>query len=417
MNKKLSALALPLFIFWPFGAFILSLSNLKSKSSAVIWVLFSTIFGYAFAFQFTSADSYRMAMVFDHFNFSSLDDIYYLYRAGALTDLYRYLLYGITKSFTNNPKVLFAFFGFVFGIFSYLSIRSVVIEKGNKQSVYWSIILFIFFTLNPITNINGARFYTAAALFFYSISSFLFSNNKKWMLGILLAPLIHFSFLFATIPVFFFYFFQKIFYNKTKIQNWVFTVFIITFFASWLLETNALNTGFLSEISPLKSVSNKVDLYTSDRITETVNQRRSESLFLRVSRPFSYIIKIYFFLFLIIAKKLVNKMNIPKQNLNKLLSFILFFLSFGYVASSVPSGGRFLTIGYLFTMVLIAKLYYIFPSKKIKKYILWSLPVFSFSILFNIGYLSYALASSTLWYGSVPWIIWEGIGFEFKYIF
>lgn len=417
MYKNLSKIALPLFVFWPFGAFLFSLFDFKSKSSAIVYVLFVTVFGYSFTFQDTSADSYRVAMVFDFFDFSTLSNIYFAYQAGGLTDLYRFFLYGLTKMFTNNPKVLFALFGFVFGIFSYLSIRLVVNEKRNRHGIYWSIIIFLFFASNPITNINGARFWTATLIFFYSTANFLFYNKKGWIIGILSTPLVHFSFLFVIPPVFLFYFFQKFFYSSTVIRSWLFISFVVLFFVSFFLETNSIKIGFLSESSFLSSsVSKKVDLYNSDRITEAVDAR-SSSLFHTVTRYFGYIKKIYFFIFLLAARQMIMRIKIRKQSLNKQLAFILFFLSFSFVASVIPSGSRFVAVGFLFTLLFIARLYFLFPTDEMKKFVLWSLPVFSFGILFGIGYLSISLVSSTIWYGNLPWIIWEGIGYEFIDLF
>ena len=69
--KRPSLLNLLLFVFLPFVSFILALRNLKSKVNTVVFILFCTLFGYAFTFTFDSADSYRIALVFHEFDYDS----------------------------------------------------------------------------------------------------------------------------------------------------------------------------------------------------------------------------------------------------------------------------------------------------------------------------------------------------------
>ena len=413
--KRYAKLSLPLFIFWPFGAFVLSLFNLKSKSSALVFILFCTVFGYSFSFEFTSADSYRIALVFNNYSFSSLGAVFEAYRAGFLTDLYINLMYGITKSNSNNPKVLYAYFGFVFGLFSYLSVRLLLKEKGKKNSLLWGVIVFIFFITNTITNVNGARFFTAAWVFFYSVMNLFFFGKKRWLLGVLITPLIHFSYLAVLIPIVLFYIFKRFMYSNGETYRWVFIMFTASFFISMLLETNSFSIGFLTDSSLLSgSLTRKLSYYNSAELSETI-ENRSGSLFLVVSKYFGYIKKIYYFILLLVIYRIIKKLELPPNNLNKLLAFTLFFLSFGYLISVFPSAGRFINIGFLFTLFLFARLYYLVPSRKLQRLALWSLPVHALNIFFHNAYLPTLLASSTLWYGNLFWIIWEGIGFEFIY--
>ncbi|MBU2061422.1 MAG: hypothetical protein KKH44_06180, partial [Bacteroidetes bacterium] len=156
------------------------MQNIKLKSSAFVIIFFTVLFGYSFSFTDSSADSYRIAYVFSVFDFSSFASIIQIYQGGESVDVYRFLVYGITKVFTNNPKVLYAICGFVFGLFMYLSLRLFANEKGSRTDLYTSLLFLFFFSFNPITNLNGFRFYTAAWVFFYSIYNFSIYGKKKW---------------------------------------------------------------------------------------------------------------------------------------------------------------------------------------------------------------------------------------------
>lgn len=411
MDERVHKLALPLFIVWPFGGFLLSLTNLRVWTSGLVFVLFCAVFGFSFAFENTSADSFRVAYVFQQFNFSSLKDIYLVYREGGSTDLYRFLIYGITKIFTNNPKVLYALFGTVFGLFLYLSLRLAVVEKGNKNDIYAFLLILFFFALNPIPAMNGARFNTAVWVFFYSTMNFLFMGNKRWAFGVLATPLIHFSFLFAISFVFLFYFFGRFFYSESKVTNWLFYCFVICFGLYWILGTNVINIGFLSDSNLFSSsVSKKIDLYTNDTITEMVDARRSSSVFLRVSGIFRNLMNIFIFIFLIRIRKIINIIG-GHKNIHRLLAFIFLFLSFGYLASSIPSGSRFIALSNVFCLFLFIKMYRLLPNY-LSNQILWGIPVFSFSIAFGIVYMSITLVDAKLWYGNLFWIIYEGLNFS-----
>ena len=417
MNNKIYKLCLPLFLLWPFGSFLLALRKINSKSSAIVIILFCAVFGYSFVFMETSADSYRMAWVFNNFSHISFSEIYQLYIQGDIPDIYKFVFYGITKTFSNNPKVLFSLFGLVFGVFWYLSLRIFSTELALQRDVFIVILFIAFFACNPINNVNGARFNTATWLFFYSTYCLVIHNQKKWILGLFCTPLLHFSFLFVAPLILFFYVFKNLFNSNSKFSSILYYTFIFTFLSSFVMDTNVIKLDFLSNAIPLQdSITNKISIYNSDEIGELYKNRTSTSFFLTLSKYFGYAMKIYFFTFIIFSKKLIEKIKYQDSKLNKLLVFILFFMSISYILSSIPSGGRFFIIGYIYCILLMLKLYRIYPINKIKKFIVWLLPVFSFQILFGIGYLSYALVSSTLWYGNLFWIIYEGIGFKFSYI-
>lgn len=414
MMKKISRLALPLFVFWPFGAFLLSLLNLKSNSSAFIYIAFAVFVGYSMSFENSSADSYRYALAFarldNTLNYNAIID---LYINGELRDLYRLLLFYLTSIFSNNPKVLYGLAGFVFGTLNYLSIRILIKEYGKTWDRYVFFLTLVFFTCISLANINGFRFWTGALVLFYTMYNSIVLNNKKWILGVLITPLIHYGFILIMPIIVLYFFLGRMFYTKFKVAPLLYWIFIFTFFISWVLDSHIINLGFLREFGVLPDeVAYRLDYLTREDVTDMLEKRREGSLFLNVQTYFSYLIKIYVFIAVLFLNKLLKRMNGDKIEYTRLFAFILFFYIVSFGAATFPGGARFLVIAHLFLFVLLAKFYRIYRERNIKQIITWSLLGFSFNIAFVNFMLPILSISPTLWYGNLFWIIIEGWDFH-----
>ena len=228
MHRRKIDLELPLFLLWPFGYFLLALRSITSRKSGFIYVLFTTLFGYAFSFTTISADSYRVAWGFSKSHYT-VEKTFDNYSMGAITDVYKSLMYSITQLFSENPKVLFALFGFVFGFFSYKSLKLLLDFKKSDQDRYIAIIALVFFASNAIVNINGARFYTAAIIALCAIINLFYYNKKKWIFPLIVTVFIHFSYLFIVPLVLLFYFFRSPLLDYKKTPKWIVIAFYIGF--------------------------------------------------------------------------------------------------------------------------------------------------------------------------------------------
>lgn len=413
MKKKISGLGFPLFFILPISGFCTSLFDLKSKSTAFIYVLFAMVVGYSISFTDASADSFRYAEAFSRFdNTLDYNRIVNLYLDGELRDLYRLLLFYIVSLFSNNPKVMYAFAGLVYGSFSYMCIRIFVKERGENFDFYTFILALIFFTYVSLSNLNSFRFNTGAVFFFISVYNYIINKKPIWIIGILMTPLFHYGFI-LVVPVMIIYkLIDKILIRTNKINSILFYCFIIAFMASWVLKTNSISLGFLSQNEALSgAVGQRLSYVNSSDVANLVENRRENSVFLSIQKIFDYGIKIYVFLMIIYLKKLHKNLNDNNRHFTKLFSFVLFFYTFSFIATSFPSGARFLNISHLFFVLLVVKYYSIFNSKKIKSYILWAIPVFSFNIAFINGMIPFLILTPTFWYGNVFWIIIEGLDF------
>lgn len=410
MLKSKIDLKIPLFIIWPFGAFLASLRNINSKSSQFIYILFTTLFGYSFSFTFQSADSYKVAWVFKNYNHNTISLTLQNYLDGKITDIYKPLMYNLIEIFTDNPKVLFAALGFVFGIFSYKSLKLLLQIKGLERSLYAFIIVLIFFSLNSIVNINGARFWTAAIICFCSIVNLMVYNKKIWYLGLFSTILFHFSFLFIVPFIILFKVFKKPLFDNKKTPSWILFIFTFTFFFSFLLESNIININALAQLLP-SSIARKVELYNSIEILEKLEESNA-TIFHTITRFFNYLIRIYIFILILKVSRILKRLKDKNSVLQNLFSFILLFFSVTFMLSLFPSGGRFLTISLQLFFYFFLRFYLEYKPTILNKYILGLIPVFSFTISFSVFFLAISLTSGTLWFGNVFWIIYEGIGFK-----
>jgi hypothetical protein len=411
MKKKISGLGVPLLFILPVAGFFVSLFHIRSKSSAFVYISFAMLFGYAISFADTSADSYRYAQAFARFDRTiDYNNIVELYRSGESRDMYRLLLFYFTSLFSNNPKVMYAFAGLVYGVLSYLSLRILVKEGGPKLDTFAFVLALVFYTYVSLSNINGFRFNTGAVLFFYATYRFLIRKEKKWIIGILITPLFHYGFV-PIVPVIVLYrLLESSFYNKKNVLPILFYAFVLAFTTSWILGTNSISLSFLSQTDVMAgAVGQRMSYVNSDATASLVDSRRESSLFLSVQKYFDYGIKIYVFVVVFYMRNWLKGMMGNKTEYTRLLAFVLFFYAVTFIATSFPSGARFFNIAHLFMILLLAKFYAVNKGPRIKKIIIWTLPVFGFNILFINGLLPILILTPTFWYGNIFWIIMEGI--------
>ncbi|MDC0086568.1 hypothetical protein OAI39_03945 [Polaribacter sp.] len=416
MSKSTRILIGPLFLFSPIISFLVALTNIRSKSSMFVYLAFSMLFGYAISFSDTSADSYRYALVFNDFinSSSSFNFIIQSFTEGSLRDVYRYILYYFVSLFSENPKVMYAFAGLIYGYFSYKSLMIYMKIKGQSFDKFTIILGVIFYTYISLSNVNGFRFNTGGLVLFCSVYYFFIENKNKWFLGILITPFFHYGFLLVLPILIIMKFLHNKLYNFKGIKNILILTFIFSFFLSFILSTNFINISFLTEPIGLDSaIGARLDYINSDYITDLVNKRSSNSIFLTTQKYFLITIKIYLFISVLKLNNFFNKRNIKfsKKNM-KLFSFVIMFLSFCFIAESIPSGGRFMNFAYLFYVLFLLQLFNTYKILLVKKVILFSLPGFIFQILFTNVMLPVLILSPTFWYGTFFGVIIEGLNFQ-----
>lgn len=98
-----------LFIFQPFVGFLVSLKDFTSNQSRIIFVAFSTLWGYAQSFSYTPADVYRLGAAFCRNPIHEFQSVVGMFADGEAID--GYLLVG--SSVFQQCKDIFCSTGFL----------------------------------------------------------------------------------------------------------------------------------------------------------------------------------------------------------------------------------------------------------------------------------------------------------------
>lgn len=196
-NKGIKAI---LSIIYPLGAFLLSWKDLKSRSTYWVFFLFFIVYGLCFTASFEAADSFRYVEDLRVFsvnaerNFSSVTQEFFS-KDSEVKDIFVYALYYVTSIFAGgNYRVFFALVALIFGFFFLRSFKFITGDEAFRDTPFFLLLALIFTLSNPIFNINGVRFWTAAWVAVYATFQILL-NKKLWYLLLLaILPLIHGSY-------------------------------------------------------------------------------------------------------------------------------------------------------------------------------------------------------------------------------
>ena len=405
-------MALLLFLFCPFAAFLTAWGNLNRRSSRAVFILFSALYGYSISFRLTTADSYRIAAVFcaasDHY----LKEVDELYRAGNITDMYTQAVYALVKPFSGNPKILFAVFGMVFGIFCYLSMRVLVDRMIGKRNRYFSIVFFVFFAANSLVNMNGIRFWTATWVYFYAATRFLIDGEKKWIAGVVAAPLIHFGFIIPMLLAFSYKLVGKPVSGAGL--KFCFYLFVFSFVLSFVVPESLVGDVLKhnSELISSSSINRKAHAY-SDFEAENESEGAG-SLYRQANDAFTkfyrYVLKIAAF---VLCGSIYKRFGSVRKNRATVVLFgwVLTLFCFAFLASSLMlSGTRFIVIAWLFLIYLLFRIYNVNRTRIWRRWVYLLLPVFLYQILFMF-INGYRLVEPAFWWINLPYLIYEGVGF------
>lgn len=225
------------FFIVPFLGFILSLFNLKQKSSRIIFYLFALLFSIMFTIPLNETmDASRHRERFEnwaHDNTQNFTEKIDSYVAGSGDkDIFTYTLSFIVSRVSTNYHAFFLCVMLIFGTFMIKSFKLLTIQKEFTQSPYIFLASAMFIMWNSIFNIGFVRFYTAAWIAIYCTLQIHIKNNKSYYLLILLPPLIHLSFTFYCFIIF------LVWATKKRTTLWMYLYllsFVFSIFSSSLI--------------------------------------------------------------------------------------------------------------------------------------------------------------------------------------
>lgn len=185
-----------LFILNPFISVIVALKNIRDGVSHRILYLWFLVFGIGFCAMNEAADSFRYVEEF------MMESQYtwgrYLQEVkewatfeSNIKDIYTLTVNVLIGKFTSNYHWTYLVYAAVFGFFYIKSLKIFLKHQMVKKEIVFYALLFMFCYSNPIFNINGVRFWTAAWIGVY-VALNLFAEKKYRTIPLLiLLPLVH----------------------------------------------------------------------------------------------------------------------------------------------------------------------------------------------------------------------------------
>ena len=325
-------------LVWPFGVMMAALRFFRKPWAKNMFWIFCIFFGYTFIIaqgNVGSADSARYSQMLVEYSigdmgFAQLWDSFYS-ESSSYVDIAQPIITYMVSRFTENPRILFAVFGLVFGFFYSRNIWYVLDRIKGRMSLVLVLYVLTFALFNPIWNINGVRMWTAAQIFLFGALPYLLEGKIKNLLWSGIAIFFHFSFMlpFAVLLLFAFV--------RNRIGIFMILFILTSFIKEINLESVQSALSFLPAIFQLR-VSGYTNLEYASALT---SEMESVNWYIAYSAIFVkwaiYIISLFIYL---AGRSYLEK----RKDLKTLFCFSLLFYSFANIFSLVPSGSRFLII-------------------------------------------------------------------------
>lgn len=364
------------FVLWPFIGCLLAIKNFQSKMSKTIILLFLILFGlllYANPLNDAKrrADKLKEAYV-QPFEvvYETFDKLY----EETLDFVEPIIIYSVSR-ISDYHGVLFAVYAFIFGslMLYYLKVMHQHYLSFSNTNALIFLVLLVF--VNPISEINGFRMWTAAWIFSVGMLNYLHNPHWKHLMFASLAITVHFSFtpLVGLIMIY------ALVGNRTLIYG---LLAIATFFVA------ELNIDQVRSYAALlgTAAETKITNYTG----ETYIQERKIAVeqgawFLKLNNKGMLYFTVILLLFIFIKTRGVFKQKLT----DNFYSFSLLLLSYANISSLLPSGGRFYKVYniFVFTTFLVYFVYE-FQKKKIHMLNTLGLPFVFLFVLLNFRLFS-----------------------------
>ena len=317
---------------WPFGGLIYAFKNWNTlKVKNIIW-LFCVYFGTVFVY--TTGDSIRYAASLNKYKDLKIGGVPDMILEEL--DAYLVLVAFAMAKITENPQSIFIFFSFVFGFFYSRNLSYVFLRVYNGRSKYVVIFLLLYVVVNPIWNINIARYYTAAHVFVYGAMPIIYENKYSKVLWILLAALIHWSFLLPILVL-------ALWIVVPKNINLFFSFFAFSLFV------NTINIGLI-DLSNLGAYGSRIGLYLNDNaINNYVKNVDMVNWHVKSAKLLFYWVTQFCLIGLFFVIKKQFKSNVSIVNLYT-FSLFIYSISALFVEWGLPESYRFVDLASLFVL-------------------------------------------------------------------
>lgn len=333
-----------IFLLNPFISAVTSLWNIRDGFSHKLLYCWFIIFGIGFCAVDESADSFRYVEDFyreSNYTWNQyVNEInYWLTFEGDTKDVYTLTVNFLVGRFSNNYHWTYLIYAVVFGFF-YIKSLKIFLKYTTKNDLVFYILLFLFCYSNPISNINGVRFYTSAWIGTYVGLQLFVENNKKCLPLLILMPIIHGSSVIWA-------FLLAIAWFSRYFQNLWIVLFVLSSFVSAISYLPLMN-GF-SDMLP-QFMQNQIWAYTESEMA--LERMEGHSYYGAAYAQFLIALPGYFSLlmsYLLIFNR--KKINITTSRKTLFTIFISLAATTNFL-SSIPSVGRFRTMVIPFMIIV-----------------------------------------------------------------
>jgi len=382
------------FVLSPFFTLIYYLNNYKKRKAKNVMWLFTVFYAATFAVgrenQGSDINRYIEEIFYlNNYRLNQNGILEYYYSSGEF-DVLRTILAFIVSYFTSNGYFLIIVFGIIFGYFYSRNIWYVLERLEGRIKSFTRILIFSLFLIVPIWFMNGFRFWTAMHVFLFGLLPYFFEGKRKSLIWCFLTPFVfHFSFLIALVPL-------SVYLLLGDRIKYYFITFIITIFVS-NININQFNK-LLSNYAP-KILIERSDSYTDEKKVEEFRNSENESSKVWYAVYYGKSLKWVLF-FLLIYYYLTYKRELLKAHNKKylkLLAFIFLFSTVANLMSTIPSGGRFLSLANLLAIVFIILIFQNYSTTKNEKMIAFlATPFLIFFIVVAIRLSWYSLSMTAI---------------------
>ena len=371
MNHRASKAIL--FILNPFISAIFSLKDIRDGVSHRFLYLWFLIFGIGFCAISEVADSFRYVekfMIEHNYTWSQymMEINEYFTFESNIKDIYTLTVNFFVGRFTNKYHWTYFIYAAVFGFFYIKSLKIFLRHNNVSNNIVFYALLFMFCYSNPIYNINGVRFWTAAWIGVYvALSVFVEKDYKKLPLLILL-PLVHGSSVIWVVIM-------AIALLLSRFQNITIGLFIASSFVSAVSYLNIMND--YSYLLP-QFLQNQIWSYTESemalkRLSGVSQYGKAYADFLIALPGYFQILLSYL---LILNRKEINR----DKRAGYVLTIMLALAAITNFLSGIPSMGRFKAL--VIPMLVIVWAYNYRILKKYDKYFNVVPFIYAYSLLY-----------------------------------
>lgn len=382
------------FVISPFLTFLRSCFDLQKRSAQICFVLFFGLFGYCHSFEDVRADSYRKYQAFLSSSNEQVGDIITNFKDGHKLDIYESLLFSAVKQITDDPKIMMMIVGLIGGFFCMLLVKRFLSDK--RYNYTWPIVILLLFVVmdSGIVSMGGIRKFTAFPLLMYSLIRLILDGKRLWIIGLIVTPLIHISYLIIVILAIISYLIKlpNSLLHFGSIAVCVLSIFVSTSFYGGMIDNllGVIDSG---------SVSSRIEMYSDD----DVNQEFANSLTTKLIDINNKISALFVALFLIHVKK-NRKLLLKTEYELRLYNLLLYFTLIGFFLISFSVvGQRYVYIAMILLYMFMLNAYQRCPIK-VKSYI-YAMPIVYILHIAWFFYNCYCNTGLDIYYQPLPFLL------------